>query len=230
MAPEAVATLPSLTLVDTRPLEVPEPSGLTFGSSGKVLWSVSNRPERVYRLAVDGEMIDSLSFVGEDIEGIVFDRSDSTLWIVEERSREVVHVDGDGRVLQRLGIELVGKTNSGLEGITMDSEGNLFVLNEKKPGLLIALAADLSIRAQYELDFAKDYSGLAYDRNRDAFWVSSHEDRCLHLWSVEKGLLAAYSVPFDKIEGVAVDESGEHIYLVSEKEQTLYVYAVDQPK
>ena len=68
-------------------------------------------------------------------------------------------------------LELEGKRNSGLEGIALDGEGNLFLLNEKKPGLLIALADDLSIRSRYELDFARDYSGLTYDHNHDAFWI-----------------------------------------------------------
>ena len=228
--PEADTNLKSLGHIDTHSLEISQPSGLSVGASGTVLWVVGNRPDHIYRLDAGGKIVDSLAYEGKDMEGIVFDGSDSTLWIVEEREREVIHVDLDGNVLQRVKLELEGKRNSGLEGIALDGEGNLFLLNEKKPGLLIALADDLSIRSRYELDFARDYSGLTYDYNHDAFWILSHEDRCLHLWSEERGLLGEYELPFDKIEGVAVDEYGDRLFVVSETEQTLHVYALEPPR
>ncbi len=210
--------------LDTRALTIAEPSGLSVGSSSAVLWAVGNRPERIYRLTVTGEVLETLGYEGDDLEGIAFDPSDSTLWIVEERLREVVHLERDGRVLERRAFELPGPPNSGLEGITLDGSGNLFLLNEKNPALLIALSGDLSIRDRYELDFARDYSGLAYDHGQNALWILSHEEKMGFLWSESEGLLGTFQVPFNKIEGIAVDESLRRLYVVSETDQALHIY------
>jgi uncharacterized protein YjiK len=88
-------------------------------------------------------------------------------------------LDQTGQVLRKRRLELAGENNSGLEGIALDGEGIFHVLNENPPGLFISLDPDLSIETQYPLDFAGDYSGLAYDRRLDSFWVTSHEDRTL---------------------------------------------------
>ena len=202
-------------------LEVTEPSGLTFGASREELWVVGNHPERIYRLSASGAILDTLDFDGDDVEGIVFDPSDSALWIAEERRRQVVHISKDGTVTDRWRLDVGEKSNSGLEGIALDGEGELWVLNEKNPGLLIELTSDQSIRRRFELDFAPDFSGLTYDPIRNAFWIASHQGRCLHLWSQQGGLLQSYEVPVDKIEGLAMDPSSSHLFAVSESDQTL---------
>ena len=218
--------LATLDQIDTRTLDLNQPSGLAFDASRQVLWAVGNQPERVYKLSLSGEVLDSIAYVGNDVEGVVFDPSDSSLWIAEEREREVVHIRLDGTLLGRTALDVEGKSNSGLEGIALGADGNLFVLNEKDPGLLIALASDLSIRKEYELQFAQDYSGLSYDADRDGFWISSHQDRCLHLWNERDGLVKSFEIPIKKIEGVAVDSAGSRLYVVSESEGTLTVFAL----
>ena len=164
---------PQLELIASYELALSEPSGLALGAQGTVLWAVGNSPELVYKLTVDGQLLDTLAYGGDDLEGIVFDPADSTLWIVEEEKREIVQLDQGGNVLRRRRLGLSGERNSGLEGIGLDSGGGLHLLNEKNPGLFISLDPDLSIRTQYQLDFARDYSGLTYDRHRDSFWVLS---------------------------------------------------------
>lgn len=214
-----------LTLLSSRQVDISEPSGLTIDPSG-TLWAVGNNPEFVYRLRDEGRNIDTLAYVGDDLEGIVFDPSDSTLWIVEEKRREVVHLNLDGRVLQRRKIGLDGKSNSGLEGICIDSADNLYVLNEQKPGLFIALDTDLSIKEEHPLDFSADYSGLAYDPLRESFWVLSHQDSEVSLWNGSQGVLSSHSIPATKAEGVTIDSASTRLYIIDETDQMLYIYAL----
>ena len=215
-----------LTLLSSRQVDINEPSGLTIDAAGKVLWMVGNNPERIYKLTVDGQVVDTLVYAGHDLEGIAYDASDSTLWVVEEERREVIHLDLDGIVVKRKKIGLDGSSNNGLEGICLDAEGKLYVLNEKDPGLFIGLGADLSVQGQYPLDFAKDYSGLAYDRLQDRFWVLSHQDSTLYLWRDGQGVVGSYDIPFAKVEGITVDNASKRVYIVSETERTLYIYAL----
>lgn len=169
-SPEQAWDFPRLTLVASRTLPLNEPSGLTLGASGETLWVVGNAPERIYKLTANGLLLDTLAYVGQDLEGIAFNPADSTLWIVEEERREVVKVDTSGRILSRHPVALTGVFNRGLEGVGRHLTGALHLLNEKDPGLFISLAIDMSIDVLYELDFASDYTGLAYDGGRDAFW------------------------------------------------------------
>jgi len=216
-----------LVLLSSHSLGIGEPSGLALDASRSSLWAVGNDPQRVYRLSLDGRIQNILDYEGDDIEGIASDPSDGTLWIVEEDRREVVHLSSNGRVLEQYQLDLTGEQNSGLEGICLAPDGATYVLNEKKPGLFISLNADLSIKSQRQLNFAKDFSGLSCDSDRDAFWVLSDQSRTLFLWSPEEDVLGGYALPFDKAEGVAVDAIGNLVYIASESESMLYVYRIE---
>ncbi|MEE3258741.1 MAG: SdiA-regulated domain-containing protein [Candidatus Latescibacterota bacterium] len=218
--------IPRLEFIAEYAMNMSEPSGLALGAGGEVLWAVGNAPERVYKLTTDGQVLDALSYVGQDLEGIAYDPTDSTLWIAEEERREIVQLDQSGTVLKRHALELDGGFNNGLEGFSLDDEGSFYLLNEKNPGLFIALNPDLSVRTQRQLDFATDYSGLAYDRLLDGFWVLSHEDQALYFWTEAGGVSESYETPVPKVEGVAVDANSGRLYIVSEADNTLHVYAL----
>lgn len=219
-----------LTLVTSYALDVDEPSGLTVNATGTSLWVAGNNPERVYRLSPHGEVLDRLEYKGEDLEGIAWDPTDGTLWVVEEERREVVHLDADGRVLARRQLDLTGNPNNGLEGICLDSGGTVHVVNEMDPGLFVSLDDDLSMESWHTLDFADDYSGLDCHRPREGFWVLSHQDRMLFLWSPETGVTGAFPLPMDKPEGVAVDTTADLVYIAAELEERLYVYSIEYPE
>jgi len=205
-------------------LSISETSGLAINDSGTTLWTVTDTPGRVYQLDLVGKMIRKLNYVGEDLEGIAYDPSDRTLWVVEENRREIVHLDLKGDVLSRKQLDLRGKKNSGLEGICLEHEGRMFVLNEKNPGLFIELNPDHSIARQNKLSFAGDYSDVASSRQANCFWILSDESRGLYLWSKRTGVIREYSLPFPKPEGVALVEASHLVYVVSDSENKLYVY------
>ncbi len=218
---------PPLPLVGAHALAITEPSGLAINDSGTTLWTVTNNPDQVYQLALDGTTVKRLHYEGEDLEGIEYDRSDQTLWVVEENRREIVHLDLNGDVLSKQRLDLIGEKNSGLEGICLDNQGRMFVLNEKNPGLFLELGTDLLISAEHRLGFADDYSGLSSDLQEGCFWIVSDKAQRLFLWSKRNGLLQEYSLPFPKAEGVAVDATAKLMYVVSDSENKLYVYRLE---
>jgi uncharacterized protein YjiK len=216
-----------LPLIATYSLSVSEPSDLAINEAGTILWTVTNHPARVYQLALDGKVVKTLEFVGEDLEGITYDRSHHTLWVAEENRREIIQLDLDGKVLSRHALDLTGEKNSGLEGICLDARGHMFALNEKHPGLFLELNRDLSIAARRAVSFARDYSGMAYNPKKDAFWIVSDQSQELYLWSLRAGVVKEYHLPFPKAEGVAVDDAAKRIYIVSDSESRLYVYRLE---
>jgi uncharacterized protein YjiK len=222
--PTSPGGTPPLTLLAVHPLTIREPSDLTIDETGTILWTVTNHPEKVYRLGLDGHVADSLSYVGQDLEGVAYDRRDHTLWLAEENLRQVVHVDLAGAVLAKYPLGLTGEQNKGLEGICLNDSGTVFVLNEKHPGLFIRLHPDHSIATMTNLTFAGDYSGMTYDVARHCFVIVSDESEGLFLWDETSHVLASRALPFSKPEGVAYDPAANRIYVVSDATNALYVF------
>ncbi|MBD3170297.1 MAG: hypothetical protein GF307_12500, partial [candidate division Zixibacteria bacterium] len=161
-------------------LAVPEPSGLALDIEDGYLWTVSDETNRVYRLTTTGQITDSLSYRGADLEGVTVSTRDSTIWIVEERSREIVHLDRSGNELGRISLDTESNGNNGLEGISFDpGTGRFFIVNEKEPRLLIELDEQLSVIGQYALNFSADVSGLCYDVSNNCLWIVSDQSRLL---------------------------------------------------
>ena len=222
-APPVANNGESLPLLATHALTISEPSDLAIDDTGTMLWTVTNNPEKLYQLDLDGQVVKTLSYVGNNLEGVAYDRRDRTLWLAEENLREVVHVDLNGAVLGRYPLALTGEQNSGLEGICLNDSGTVFVLNEKHPGLFIRLKPDLSIDSMLELTFAKDYSGMTYDIHRKSFWIVSDQSEQLYRWTTS-GVQEQYVLPFPKPEGVAEDPLRQRIYVVSDSTNALYVF------
>jgi len=211
-------------------LEISEPSGLTYDPNTQTLWTV-NDPDnnQVYNISLTGELIQTLDFVGEDLEGIAYDNSTNSLWIVEEGLMEIVNLSLEGEELLR--IELPNHQNSsnaGLEGICIDNFGNLNLLKEKDPGLFIQLNQDYSIASEIELTFADDYSGIFFDETRNGFWIVSDESQTLYLWDSENGVREQFFLDIPKAEGIVYVAETGHVYIVSDSEQKLYKFHFEE--
>jgi uncharacterized protein YjiK len=150
-----------LKLISSSSLNVLEPSGLRMGSNGNDLWAVSDKPtNKIYQLDLEGNLITTLPYSGDDLEGISYSKDDNILWVVEEGLSEVVHIRTDGIVIERYHLDIGEKQNRGLEGVSILPNKNLIVLNEKSPGLFVELNSEFTIVNTVNLDFAKDYSGV----------------------------------------------------------------------
>ncbi len=198
---------------------------MSLGRNNQSLWVVSDAPDNeIYEISLQGTILQKLPFNGDDLEGIVFDSLNNVLWVVEERKQEIVKVGLDGSELFRTKINITSSDAGGLEGISIDAANDIWLVNEKEPGLLISLLKNFSINNRIVLEFAQDYSGLSYSTQSDHLWIVSDESNLLVQYDLENKVLVKYNLWMKKVEGVAVDETNQLIYIVSESEQKLYTF------
>ncbi len=216
-----------LNLLFSTRLAVPEPSGLSLGSRGSSLWTVSDQTGHVVQLDLKGKILKELPFAGADLEGVAYDSTRKCLWVVEEENRTVIRLSLQGKEVERRRI-LEGNDNSGLEGICVDAQGRLFALKEKNPGLFLKLNSDFSLAEKRPIDFAPDFSGICADTAQNSFWVVSDQGRKLFLWIPEIGVQKTFALPFPKAEGLAVDFVRRRAYVVSDSEQKLFVFELPE--
>lgn len=219
----------SLELEKTIALEVPEPSGLTLAADGRSFWTVSDRTGSIYQLDREGRLLKILPppHPKADLEGISISNHTKHLYLAEERRREIIQIDTTGRVLARHALDLSGKKNSGLEGLAWHpTEKVFYVLNEKKPALVLQLNSDFQIVEKHLIRDVRDISGIAFDPKRNAFWIVSDENRAAFIWTPAEGVTRSFSLPYRKIEGIAIQ--GDQLFLVSDDSGNLYEYTISE--
>lgn len=221
---EIVTPKAEFKLVNSFSLQLYEPSGLAFDETENALWLVCGRDQRVYKIDLMGNIIQKLNYVGDDLEGIAYDLRDKTLWVVEERTREVVHLNANGNELLRMPIAIDGAVNNGLEGICFDDQWNMFVLNEKKPGVLLELNQDFSIHKKHDLEFALDYSDVNYNDMVKNFYILSDESKAIFVWNSKDGIKAKFDLPWTKGEGIAVNKTADRIFIANDSLATLFEF------
>lgn len=209
-------------------LPIKEPSGLTLSSDGEYLWTVSDEVSRFYKITKKGELIDSVEVSGFDLEGIDILDNDNFL-IITERDRGVLQYSSDFQLKKRVLLHVSEEENSGIEGIVHNPKnGNTFILNEKKPGLLIEVNDQFHIIKRKELNFAKDYSGLELDTSKNQLWIISDENQAIFKCDLEGNPIDSYKVDIPQIEGIAIDFKNNLIYIVSDNTENLYVFRLKE--
>ncbi len=213
----------SLELVSSYKIDVVEPSGLAVSNSGNVLYTVSDHTAQVYKLSTSGNVIQTFNYVGNDLEG-VSTFTGNKLLLAEERTKEIVLFDTTTGSYSKHRINYENDDeNSGIEGVTYNSnDGSIFILNEKKPGKLIRLRTDFSQMAEYELDFASDYSGIFYEKSSNSLWIISDQNKTINKCSLKGKVIETYSIDVDQAEGIAI--ASDKIYVVSDAEEKLFVF------
>ena len=216
-----------LTFYISEPIPVPEPSGLDLSFDEKAFWIVSDQDSKVYLIDSWGRKIKSFEVEGEDLEGITV-VTDSTIAVVLERTREVVILDTAGNELKRASLNLNGELNSGLEGISYNPEKrNFYVLNEKKPRLLLALDENLMEQKRDTLNFAKDFSGLFFDGNDDTLWLLSDENQEIYKTDLSGKVIKEYRIKVKQPEGITLNKDRTKLYIVSDVTGNLYVFSLE---
>ncbi|MEN8194349.1 MAG: SdiA-regulated domain-containing protein [Bacteroidota bacterium] len=213
----------TLELLATYEINVLEPSGLAINESGTALYTVSDNTAKVYKLSTTGNVIKTYGYVGNDLEG-VSTFTGTKLLLAEERTKQIVTYDmGTGHTLKhRIDFEN-NDDNSGIEGVAYAKNLDaIFILNEKNPGKLIRLRSDFSIIAEYDLNFASDYSGIFYESSTNNLWIVSDQNKTLNKCTPKGDLIESYSIRVTQAEGIAI--SGDKIYVISDAEEKLYIY------
>jgi len=122
----------------------------------------------------------------------------------------------------------IGKnSNSGVEGVSYNSEnGHFFVIKEKDKGLLLDLDSDFKEISRKKLNFAKDYSGIFYEKTNKHLWILSDESRLLAECDLLGNAINKYKVKVRNPEGLSIDFANKKIYIVSDSAEKLYVFEV----
>ena len=208
-------------------IPVSEPSGLDLAFDETGFWIVSDQNSNVYLIDSWGKVVKSFKVNGEDLEGItVID--DSTIALVLERTREVVILDTYGIELKRAKLDLEGELNNGLEGISYDpEEKKFFVLNEKKPRLLLTLGENLNEIKRDTLNFAKDVSGIFFDAVDKNLWILSDESQRIFKTDLSGNLIEEFKIKITQPEGITLNKARTKLFVVSDKTENLYVFNLE---
>jgi len=216
----------SLIPINIIELRVPEPSGLYFDLKSNSLWTVSDENSTVYNIDIEGNFLHSFEVNGQDLEGITM-VDDSTIVTILERERVVVFLNTNGDELKRFSINLKGKPNKGLEGITFNTINmRLYIISEKEPGILLEVDTTGTEMGRIELDYASDYSGLDYVKSKDELWIISDESESILKCSNDGLLLEKFKINIEQVEGIAIDEENCLLYLISDPLEKLYIYSL----
>ncbi len=216
-----------LKLVSEYKLKAPEPSGLALTKDGKHLWIVSDHNSTVYLIALNGKIENKFVVNAEDLEGVAV-VNDSTIAIISERSGEILLMKKSGIEITRKKLYFDGKNNLGPEGIAFNPKNKrYFVVKEKNPEILIELDENFKVVKRTNINFADDLSGLDFSLASNTLWIISDESKMIAKCSIDGVVLEKYKVRIDQIEGVAVDEVNKKIYIVSDKEEKLYVFEIE---
>ncbi len=220
----AASVTSSLTPIEIIDIKVPEPSGLYYDDNTNTLWTVSDENSTIYNFDLEGKILDSIIVNGFDLEGITI-IDDSIFAVILERAREVVFIDKKGNEIDRFSIDIPGKPNKGLEGITFNpKDRSLFVLNEKNSGLLFHLDISGNILDKHKLNYARDFSGIDYEESEGKLWIVSDEDESIYLCTLHGTYQEKYKVNIEQIEGIAVNSKESVLYLISDPLEKLFVF------
>ncbi|MBC8193366.1 MAG: SdiA-regulated domain-containing protein [Candidatus Marinimicrobia bacterium] len=208
-------------------MDVSEPSGLTQDASGNFLYCVSDPPvNKIHKLDLAGNLIQTLDYVGQDLEGISYDTRDSTIWIVDEAETEITHLTETGQILSQTPINIsIPDSKSGLEGICFRSgENDIHVIKQQNPATVVKIDSNLVTLDSKNFDKGIDITGICRGREPDEFLIISAGEKQLYEWTWEGGLLATYNFDVKQAEGVVYDASSSLVYIVCDAESILYTF------
>lgn len=216
-----------LDLLSSFDIAIAEPSGLAINSTGTSLYTVSDNTAKVYKLSAKGDVTKIFSYTGDDLEGVTTFKGIKLL-LAEERSKELVEFDMGSETFVKHKIHYENKDkNSGIEGVAYAKNLDaIFILNEKNPGKLIRLRNDFSVLAEYDLNFAKDYSGIFYENSAKELWIVSDQSKTINKCTLKGDVIESYSIGITQAEGIAI--SNDKIYIISDAEAKLYIYKKPQ--
>ncbi len=198
-----------------------EPSGLSYSSDRKSLYTVSDRGQ-IYQISLTGSILKELPFTGDDFEGITIDPISSDIYICEEGNGDLVKLTSSGKYQNKYNL-LDRPGNTGLEGVCYNAElDEFYLLKEKSAGLLIKYSIKNNTKTQISLNFAYDYSGIYYNSVSKKLWIVSDESKTLTQCDLRGNKIKDYKLPISGIEGIVVNDEETVAYVVSDPNNKLY--------
>lgn len=208
-------------------VNIPETSDLCFGSSTDILYTVSDRTAKVYKITTKGKVLSELAYTGNDLEGVCY-VGNQFLFIAEERLRKIIKLDLQGTQIGEKTIPVeINDENQGLEGISFATfNKHFYIINETNPGLLIETDESLNVLNKYTLSFAGDYSGICVDNANQQLWIVSDVSASVNKCTMTGELITSYRIPVSNPEGIAFDPITNKLYVVSDAEARLYLFNI----
>lgn len=217
----------NLELIESYNVNVPEPSGLSFGPGNETLLTVSDHTNQVYELNLLGEVIRVFDYVGKDLEGVTYNHDKHLIAIAEEADREITLIDYEsGDMTENYNIEIAfGSNNSGLEGISYNNNSRMYyIVNETNPDLMVIWNPGYGIINEMKLNFASDYSGIYIDDKQSAIWVVSDQSRALFKCDYNANPMITYYLDDLKYEGIVIND--DIVYLINDATGRLNIYKI----
>jgi uncharacterized protein YjiK len=218
------STLPvkELTLISVNSMSVGEPSGLAYSAKTGTLYMVSDSRPEIFIIDTTGKVLSSIPVAATDLEGITLSANADTFYVVEETASQITRFLPNGTKVSSQPVHIMTDPRHALEGITMDPDGHLVVLNEKTPTALGEFSGTTEVR-RITLTETSDISDICYDAATDAWWIISDESRKVLKYSRTGQLLGVWATPLEQGEGIAF--IGNRMYLVSDSDAKFYVFA-----
>lgn len=213
-------TLRPIAIVDLYP-EIIEPSGIAFDAKNNSLWVVSDAKADLFEIDFDGNILKTIPTSSSDLEGIALSPDCDTIYVVEERNQRVTCYSVKGNSIRSFPVQVATLANNALEGIAVDLQHHLFVLNEKNPRLLLEFVGSTEVK-RTELLAVQDLSDLCYDESADCLWLVSDESRQVLQMAKDGRLLAQWQIPFAAGEGITFAHG--KMYLVCDADAKMYVF------
>lgn len=214
----------SETLVEIARVSLPieEASGLAFDPVDDALVAVSDSEGRLARAPHDRALDDGSQWshvalergTDFDFEGVAVSPGGDEYWLAAERRRLIVRYSRSGAFLGEVAIDIDGrKKNKGLEGLAVNPSGSrVFVVNERKPKIIIELDHELTEISRSKVEGLDDLSGLWFSEH--GLWMVSDESRAVALFESRAGgwsEVRRWSLPANAGEGVAV--AGDRLFV-----------------
>jgi uncharacterized protein YjiK len=244
-----------------------EPSGLAFDPKTGAFLTVSDDSRHVFRIGPDGAIVQRLPKIDglEDAEGIDLAPDGTRLLLLSEDLGTILSLDTaaqDEATLHPLSelpgfeafLAAAGNDPERLspEGLAINSQtGSVLVANERDPRVLIEVAPALdsivgvkllSEERGFVCDHASDddldVSGLAYDAQRNGFWITSDTGKCVFFWDGSDSPARHFDLawpdgdkvrPVDNAEGVALGPDGTTLFVVTDdgKSSRIVEYGIE---
>jgi len=212
-----------LELKATYQLSFPEASGLTYDDLSNSLLAISDNSsinEQVFRLDLEGNVIEEFCVSGYDLEAIAIRSSDNSIWVANEETAYIFPVDNyEAGFSFPAGLD----GNSGIEGLVF-AEEIIYVLKEKEPSSLFILNPAGTVIDTIALNFASDFSDLEYDKKNQRLLLLSDQDKKLFILDNDFIPIKSYSLDIEKPEGLAVSSDGSYIFIACDETSKLYLY------
>jgi uncharacterized protein YjiK len=204
-------------------ISVPEPSGLCFVNNS--LWTVSDQTNSVYQLDLKGNILQEFTNIGKtSLEGITF--FNDKFYLVDEENREIITMLSDGTVKNRKNI-LSGSDNNGLEAITIDKKNKkIIVLKEKNPGKWLELDFNFNLEKEKEISFSSDFSGICFSDSSENYLVLGDKNQKVYVYHPDFDVSHQFNLDINKPEGIAINTENSKLYIVSDKNNELYIFNI----